>query len=239
MKFRVSLFLLSFFLTSYLFSSKNAVSISPIFLMQSINTKVKHDDSKTNEDYKKIVKSSSTDIYSDSVFGFGLSLDFNADFLYFSFAFAFPHSFKTQFINAELTHSKYNSVIGTIEVGFCYKTFEGKPYNLIFQLGLGFMAFHVKATGDVPDSRKISHTRTDLMLGLGGNIVFTYYFNKVIGIYFGIGDMFHFMNLKTYRIIEFSTGSLVFEEKIKTENFNAINTFANSFSVKAGLSFAF
>ena len=93
--------------------------------------------------------------------------------------------------------------------------------------------------GDVEENRKISYTKTDLMLGLGGNILFTYSFHKVLGLYFGIGDMFYFMNIKTYRFFKSDKQELIFEEKLKSEHFNAINTFANSFGMKMGLMFSF
>lgn len=224
---------------SLLFSLKNSFTVSPVFIMHSVYTKVQQDDSKITEDYKKIIASVTDDVYKAHSYNIGLSLDLNADFLYVSFQFAFPQTIQTVFPRFSPNLLKYRSVVTDLQVGLSYKTFENKPYNLLFQLGLGFGASHFNMTGNVAEKGKISYTKTDMMLGLGANVVFTYTFQKKIGLYFGLGDMLYFMNIKTYRFFEVSDQQFIFEEKLKSENFNAVNTFANSLSVKTGLSFLF
>ncbi|MGP1437815.1 MAG: hypothetical protein ACTTKH_01940 [Treponema sp.] len=235
------LFFVSFYtlIFSLLFSAKNYFAVSPVFIMHSLHTKVQQDESKITEDYKKLIRSSSDDIYKTHSYSFGLSLDLNADFLYFSFQFAFPENIQTTFLNFSPTLSKYRSVISDLQVGLTYKTFENKPYNLLFQLGLGFGATHFSMKGNILGKGEVDYTKTDMMLGLGGNIVFTYAFHKIFGMYFGIGDMLYFMNIRTYRLFEFTDDQFIFEEKLKSENFNAVNTFANSLNVKMGVSFFF
>ena len=235
-QFFIFVYILTF---SLLFSLKNSFAISPVFIMHSVYTKVKQDDSKITEDYKKIVASVTDDIYKAHSYNLGLSLDLNADFLYFSFQFAFPQSIQTNFPNFSPDLLKYRSVVTDLQIGLTYKTFENKPYNLLFQLGLGFGATHFHMRGNVAEKGKISYTKTDMMLGLGANVVFTYSFQKNFGLYFGLGDMLYFMNIRTYRLFEVSDQEFIFEEKLKSENFNAINTFANSFSTKIGLTFFF
>ena len=207
--------------------------------MHSLHTKVQQDESKTTEDYKKIVASVSDDIYKAHSYSIGLALDFNADFLYFSFQFAFPQNMQTNFTNFTPNLSKYRSVVTDLQVGLTYKTFENKPYNLLFQLGLGFGSSHFSMMGNIAEKGKISYTKTDMMLGLGANVVFTYSFRKKFGLYLGLGDMLYFMNIRTYRLFELDDQEFIFEEKLKNENFNAVNTFANSFSAKIGLTFFF
>ncbi|MGP1415357.1 MAG: hypothetical protein ACTTJ6_05400 [Treponema sp.] len=224
---------------SLLFSAKNSFSISPVFIMHSLHTKVQQDDSKTTDDYRKIVSSVSDDIYKAHSYSLGLSLDLNADFLYFSFQFAFPQNSQTNFPNFTTNLLKYRSVVTDLQLGLTYKTFNNKPYNLLFQLGLGFGATHFNMTGNIEGKGKIFYTKTDMMLGLGANVVFTYTFNRIVGLYFSLGDMLYFMNIRTYRLFELEDQQFIFEEKLKSENFNAVNTFANSFSVKVGLSFFF
>ena len=234
-------FFISFYtlVFSLLFSLKNSFFISPVFIMHSLHTKVQQDESKTTEDYKKIVSSVVDDIYKDHSYSVGLSLELDADFLYFSFQFAFPQSIKTNFINFSPDLSKYQSVVTDLQLGLAYKTFENKPYNLLFQIGLGFGATHFSMSGLVAENIKISYTKTDMMLGLGANVVFTYSFNNKVGFCVGLGDMLYFMNIRTYRFFELPDQHLIFEEKLKSENFNAVNTFANSFSARIGLSFFF
>ena len=222
MKHKKALYLfLSLFAITRLFCANNSFSVSPAFLVHNMHTKITRDESKINNAYKSAIRSSSDDTYKDNAYGFGSSLDLNIDFLYFSFRFAFPINVQTNFIKPMLSLLKGHSVITDLEIGLCYKTFDKKPYN------------------NIEENEKISYTKTDLMLGLGGNILFTYHFHKVMGIYVGIGDMFYFMNLKTYRLIKIKDEELLFEEKLKSENFNAMNTFANSLVFKAGVSFAF
>jgi len=235
------LFFIFFYILTFslLFSFKNSFSVSPVFIMHSLHTKVQQDDSKTTDDYKRVVASVVDDIYKTHSYGLGLSLDLNADFLYFSFQFAFPQSIQTNFINFSPNLSKYLSVVTDLQVGLTYKTFENKPYNLLFQIGLCFGATHFNINGNIAERGKISYTKTDMMLGLGANIMFTYTFQKKIGLCFGLGDMLYFMNIRTYRLFELADQQLIFEEKLKSENFNAVNTFANSFSVRIGLSFFF
>lgn len=235
-KFFFIFFYISIF--SLLFSLKNSFSLSPVFIMHSLHTKVQQDESKTTDDYKKIVASTADDTYKAHSYSFGLLLDLNADFLYFSFQFAFPKSIKTNFLNFSYELSKYRSVIADLQVGLTYRTFENKPYNLLFQLGLGFGATHFNMSGNIA-TEKILYTKTDMMLGLGANIVFTYSFHKNFGFCVGLGDMLYFMNIRTYRFFEFSDQEFIFEEKLKSENFNAVNTFANSFSARIGASFFF
>ena len=219
--------------------AKNSFAISPLFLLHSIHTKVTRDESKTDDEYRSLIRSTSDDVYRDISFCVGSSLDLNIDIVYLSFKFAHPFQFDTSFLNFPYKLLINNSVITDFEVGLCYKTFEKKPYNLVFCLGLGFGTVYMNAKTSVEENKKISYTRLDFMLGLGGNILFNYTFHKVVGIYFGIGDMFYFMNIRTYRLVDSSTAKIIFEEKLKSENFNAINTFANSLSLKMGLLFAF
>ena len=242
MKHKKALYLfLSLFAITGLFCANSSFSVSPAFLVHNMHTKITRDESKINNAYKSAIRSSSDDTYKDNAYGFGSSLDLNIDFLYFSFRFAFPINVQTNFIKPMLSLLKGHSVITDLEIGLCYKTFDKKPYNLLFQIGLGFGVDHMNFESDnnIEENEKISYTKTDLMLGLGGNILFTYHFHKVMGIYVGIGDMFYFMNLKTYRLIKIKDEELLFEEKLKSENFNAMNTFANSLVFKAGVSFAF
>lgn len=220
-------------------SSKNSVLVAPLFLIHNINTKVTRDESKKDDEYKALVRSASDDVYKDFSLCFGTSLSLNIDIVYLSFKLAFPLQMNTSFLKFSSQLLKNKSFISDFEVGLCYRTFEKKPYNLLFGLGLGFGVVHMNMAGDVEENRKISYTKTDLMLGLGGNILFTYSFHKVLGLYFGIGDMFYFMNIKTYRFFKSDKQELIFEEKLKSEHFNAINTFANSFSIKMGLMFSF
>lgn len=220
-------------------SSKNSVLLAPFFLIHTINTKVTRDDSKTDDEYRALVRSVSDDVYKDFALGLGTSLSLTIDIVYFSFKFAFPLQVRTQFLNFPAQVSKGRTFFSDFEVGLCYRIFEKKPYNLLFGLGLGLGGNYMNMAGDVEENRKISYTKTDLMLGLGGNILFTYSFHKVMGIYVGIGDMFYFMNIKTYRLLKSEAHKLIFEEKLKSEHFNAINTFANSFGMKMGLMFSF
>ena len=238
-----SLLVLFLCLLAYLFpapntSSKNSLLVSPLFLIHTINTKITRDESKKDDEYKALIRSASDDVYKDFSLCFGTSLTLNIDIVYLSFRLAFPLQTRTSFLKFPAQLSKSQSFVSDFEVGLCYRTFEKKPYNLLFGLGLGFGALHMNMTRDVEENRKISYTKTDLMLGLGGNILFTYSFHKVMGVYFGIADMFYFMNIKTYRLLKSDKQELIFEEKLKSEHFNAINTFANSFSIKMGLMFS-
>ncbi len=241
---RGALLILFFCFLAYLFaspntSSKNSVLIAPFFLLHSINTKVTRDESKTDDMYRTLVRPVSDDIYRDTSLCFGTSLSVNIDIVYLSFKVAFPLQMQTTFLKFPSHLEKTQSFLADFEVGLCYRTFEKKPYNLLFALSLGFGAVYINMSGDIEENKKISYTKTDLMLGLGGNVIFTYSFHKVMGIYFGIGDMFYFMNIRTYRLLKSDKQELIFEEKLKSENFNAINTFANSLSIKAGLMFSF
>lgn len=241
---RGALLILFFCFLAYLFaspnvSSKNSVLIAPFFLLHSINTKVTRDESKTDDMYRTLVRPVSDDIYRDTSLWFGTSLSVNIDIVYLSFKVAFPFQMQTTFLKFPSNLEKTQSFLADFEVGLCYRTFEKKPYNLLFALSLGFGAVYINMNGDIEENKKISYTKTDLMLGLGGNVIFTYSFHKVMGIYFGIGDMFYFMNIRTYRLLKSDKQELIFEEKLKSENFNAINTFANSLSIKAGLMFSF
>ena len=107
------LFFIFFYILTFslLFSSKNSFSVSPVFIMHSLHTKVQQDDSKTTDDYKRVVASIVDDIYKTHSYALGLSLDLNADFLYFSFQFAFPQSIQTNFINFSPNLSKYLSIV--------------------------------------------------------------------------------------------------------------------------------
>lgn len=142
-----------------LFSLKNSFSVSSVFVMHSLHTKVQQDESKIGEDYKKIIASVVDDVYKAHSSSFGLLLDLNADFLYFSFQFAFPQNITTNFINFSPNLSKYLSVVTDLQVGLTYKTFENKPYNLLFQLGLGFGASHFSMNGNVAEKGKISYNQ--------------------------------------------------------------------------------
>jgi len=239
-----ALLILFLCLLAYLFpasntSSKNSVLVAPFFLIHTINTKVTRDESKRDDEYRSLIRSVSDDVYKDSSLCSGISLSLNIDIVYFSFKFAFPLQTRTQFLKFPSYLLKNNSFIADFEVGLCYRTFEKKPYNLLFGLGLGFGSVYMNMRGDIEENRKISYTKTDLMLGLGGNVIFTYSFHKIMGMYFGIGDMFYFMNIRTYRLLKSDRQELIFEEKLKSEYFNAINTFANSLSIKMGLMFSF
>lgn len=223
-----------------LFPETSFFSISPSFLVHTIHSKLTRDESKSDDIYRFIVHSSSDEMYKDTSYATGSSLDLNIDLLYFSFSFAFPLKLDTKFLNFETRLASHRSIITDMEVGLCYKTFEKKPYNLLFQLGLGFGAVYMSLLGyTIEKMQDIAYTRTDIMMGLGINILFTYSFTKLLGIYIGLGDMFYFMNIKTYRLVKVGDREFIFEEKLKSENFNIVNTFANSLRFKLGLGFAF
>jgi len=242
MKYKRLLFLFFSFCVVLKFypDKKNFFSTSPVFLIHTIHSKLTKDDSKSDDVYKFIMHSSSDEIYKDTSYATGSSLDLNIDLLYFSFAFAFPLKLNTKFLNFETKLASHRSIITDLEVGLCYKTFEKKPYNLLFQLGLGFGAVHMNLLGyTIEKMQDIAYTRTDIMMGLGINVLFTYSFTKLLGIYVGLGDMFYFMNIRTYRLVKVGDREFIFEEKLKSENFNLVNTFANSLKFKLGLGFAF
>jgi len=220
-------------------TSKNSVLLSPLFLFHSINTKITQDESKKDDEYKAIIRSISDDIYKDFSLCLGSSISLNIDILYISLNLAFPLQTRTQLMKFPTQLLKNKSFLTDFEIGLCYRTFEKKPYNLLFGIGLGFGAVYINMSGDIEENRKISYTKTDLMLGLGGNVLFTYSFHKVMGVYLGVSDMFYFMNIKTYRLLKSDKQELIFEEKLKSEHFNAINTFANSLGLKMGLMFSF
>ena len=128
---------------------------------------------------------------------------------------------------------KSSAVIFDSQIGAGYTFFEKSRFNLFVGGGLGLNAGSSTETATI-GTIQASYKKLDVMFGLGANILASFYFTDMIGIYGGIADTFYFVPLKVEKTFKFGSTSINVSNKD-----NLKDILANSVNLKLGLSLRF
>ena len=166
----------------------------------------------------------------------GIAVDMRASFFYLMAQIAFPgKSHKDLFNNVGSTPSfvKKTAVIFDLQLGGGYTFFKESRFNLFVGGGLGLNAVSSTETATI-FGVDVSYKKLDAMFGLGANVLASFYFTDMIGIYGGIADTFYFVPLNVEKTFKVGGTSFNVSNKDKLKNI-----LANSVNLKLGLSLRF
>jgi len=124
-----------------------------------------------------------------------------------------------------------NAFILDTQLGAGITLFKKTRFNLFLGGGLGLNA--MKATQSISIAgQNLSYDKLDVMFGVGVNVLASFYFTKMIGIYGGIADTVYFAPLKVKKT--FKVGNQ--EYTVSNTSNNIKEVIANSVNLKLGLS---
>lgn len=165
----------------------------------------------------------------------GAALDIRAGLLYLMVQMAFPGKNHTHIIKGSSSEKdkflKTNAFILDTQLGAGITLFKKLPFNLFLGGGLGLNV--MKATQSTSIfNQEFKYEKLDVMFGLGVNVLASFYFTKMIGIYGGIADTFYFAPLKVQKKFKFGSKEVM----ASNTDGNIKDTIANSVNLKLGLS---
>lgn len=164
----------------------------------------------------------------------GVALDLRAGLFYVMTQIAFPgksHKDLWNNVGGAKEFTKSNSFIFDSQLGAGITFFQKSRFNLFVGGGLGLNAMHSMETGKIL-AQNVSYEKLDVMFGLGANVLASFYFTDMIGIYAGIADTFYFAPLKVEKTIKIAGQSYNVSNKDSTIK----DILANSVNLKLGLS---
>ena len=210
-----------------------AISFGPAFTNYFVHSKNEGDVSKLAfANLENAVKG----LTNESNNAAGIAVDLRADFFYLMAQVAFPgKSHKDLFNNVSNASDfvKSSAVIFDSQLGAGYTFFKKTKFNLFVGGGLGLNAVSSTETATIL-GLDVSYKKLDAMFGLGANILASFYFTDMIGIYGGIADTFYFVPLKVEKTFKVGGTSFNVSNKDKLKDI-----LANSVNLKLGLSIKF
>ena len=208
-----------------------AISFGPAFTNYFVHTKNEGNFANLTADMQNTLKNAKDEKNNAA----GLAVDLRAGMIYFMAQIAFPgknHSDLVKGSSAE--KDKFlvkNAFILDTQLGAGVTLFKKTPFNLFLGGGLGLNA--MKATQSISIfNQKFTYEKLDVMFGLGVNVLASYYFTNIIGIYGGIADTVYFAPLKVKKT--FKVGNQ--EHTISNTDGSIKYVIANSVNLKLGLS---
>lgn len=208
-----------------------AISFGPAFTNYFVHTKNEGNFANFTADMQNTLK----DAKDEKNNAAGLAVDLRAGIVYLMAQIAFPGKNHTDLMKgATAGKDKFlikNAFILDSQIGAGITLFKKTPFNLFLGGGLGLNA--MKATQSVfIFNQEFKYEKLDVMFGLGVNVLASYYFTNIIGIYGGIADTVYFAPLKVKKTF-----------KVGNEEYTVSNTdgsikdvIANSVNLKLGLS---
>lgn len=210
-----------------------AISFGPAFTNYFVHSKNEGDvTTLALADFKNAVKN----LTNESNNAAGIAVDLRTNFFYLMAQIAFPgKSHKDLFNNVSNASDfvKSSAVIFDSQIGAGYTFFEKSRFNLFVGGGLGLNAVSSTETATI-GTIQASYKKLDVMFGLGANILASFYFTDMIGIYGGIADTFYFVPLKVEKTFKVGSTSINVSNKD-----NLKDILANSVNLKLGLSIKF
>ena len=165
----------------------------------------------------------------------GFAVELRSGLFYLMTQIAFPgtnHSDLAKGISSEKSgFLTKNAFILDTQLGAGITLFKKTKFNLFLGGGIGINAVKAAQTIDTPVG-KLNYDKLDVMFGAGVNILASYYFTNIIGIYAGIADTFYFTPLtvkKTFKIGNY-------KQTISNTDGSIKRAIANSLNLKLGLS---
>ncbi|UTY26836.1 DUF2715 domain-containing protein [Treponema denticola] len=208
-----------------------AISFGPAFTYYFVHTKNEGNWGTVHADIQTAVKN----LKDEQNNAAGVAVDLRAGILYFMAQIAFPGKNHNNLIKGTTADKdKFvakNAFILDSQLGVGITLFKKTSFNLFLGGGLGLNA--MKSTQSVSiASQEVTYDKLDVMLGVGANILASFYFTDMIGIYGGIADTVYFAPLKVEKT--FKVGNQAYT--VSNTSGNIKDVIANSVNLKLGLS---
>ena len=208
-----------------------AISFGPAYTNYFVHTKNDSNWGTVHADIKKAVQ----DLKDEKNNAAGLAVDLRAGFIYLMAQIAFPGKKHNDLVKGSRAEKdKFlakNAFILDTQLGAGITLFKKTRFNLFLGGGLGLNA--MKATQSISIAgQNLSYDKLDVMFGVGVNVLASFYFTKMIGIYGGIADTVYFAPLKVKKT--FKVGNETYE--LSNSKNNLTDVIANSVNLKLGLS---
>ena len=205
-----------------------AISFGPAYTNYFVHTKNEGNFSTFSNDVQNALKNAKDEKNNAA----GVAVDLRAGFIYLM---AFPGKNHTDLMKgATAEKDKFvvkNAFILDSQLGVGITLFKKTPFNLFLGGGLGLNAMKATQTVSIA-SQDISYDKLDVMFGVGVNVLASFYFTDMIGIYGGIADTVYFAPLKVKKT--FTVGNQ--EYTVSNSKGNIKDVIANSVNLKLGLS---
>lgn len=222
-----------FFMLFLLFSifADVTFSIGPSYTNYFIRSKT--DGTITDTEFKNLLQNSLGKLKNEKNNALGFAIDLTGNLFYMAVNLSFQSKDNDNFFSG---NTNGFSLFLDTQAGLGYRFFAKKPFNLFMGGGIGLNTIYANqkiTSGILTD---MTYKKLDIMVGVGVNILASFYFTKNTGIYLGITDTFYTAPIKTQKIFKTGTKEFTFEQ---TKELKTINSFANSLNIKAGISFKF
>ena len=231
MKNKKIIFILIISVASAVFAFADfAISFGPAFTNYFVHTKNNGNLGTVHADIQKAVQ----ELKDEKNNAAGLAVDLRAGFIYLMAQIAFPGKNHNDLVkDSRAEKDKFlakNAFILDTQLGAGITLFKKTRFNLFLGGGLGLNA--MKATQSISIAgQNLSYDKLDVMFGVGVNVLASFYFTKMIGIYGGIADTVYFAPLKVEKTFNVAGQPYTFSNK------NSIQAvIANSVNLKLGLS---
>ncbi|EMB25853.1 DUF2715 domain-containing protein [Treponema denticola] len=231
MKNKKIIFILIISVASAVFAFADfAISFGPAFTNYFVHTKNNGNLGTVHADIQKAVQ----ELKDEKNNAAGLAVDLRAGFIYLMAQIAFPGKNHTDLMKgATAEKDKFvvkNAFILDTQLGAGITLFKKTRFNLFLGGGLGLNA--MKATQSISIAgQNLSYDKLDVMFGVGVNVLASFYFTKMIGIYGGIADTVYFAPLKVEKTFNVAGQPYTFSNKNSIQD-----VIANSVNLKLGLS---
>lgn len=231
MKNKKIIFILIISVASAVFAFADfAISFGPAFTNYFVHTKNNGNLGTVHADIQKAVQ----DLKDEKNNAAGLAVDLRAGFIYLMAQIAFPGKNHNDLMKrAPAEKDKFvakNAFILDTQLGAGITLFKKTRFNLFLGGGLGLNA--MKATQSISIAgQNLSYDKLDVMFGVGVNVLASFYFTKMIGIYGGIADTVYFAPLKVEKTFNVAGQPYTFSNKNSIQD-----VIANSVNLKLGLS---
>ncbi|UTC74602.1 DUF2715 domain-containing protein [Treponema sp. OMZ 792] len=208
-----------------------AISFGPAFTNYFVHTKNEGKFDVFHADIQESIKNAKDEKNNAA----GVAVDLRAGFLYLMAQIAFPGKNHSDLITGSSAEKdkflKTNAFILDTQLGAGLTLFKKTRFNLFLGGGLGLNA--MKATQSVSIlNQEFKYEKLDVMFGLGANILASFYFTDIIGIYGGIADTVYFAPLKVQKTFKVGNESYT----VSNTDGNIKDIIANSVNLKLGLS---
>lgn len=165
----------------------------------------------------------------------GFAVDIRGKLFYAMLQMAFPSKTHSDLLKGGSSALKNSALIFDSQLGIGMTLFKDSPFNLFLGAGIGFNTMYSNQKVKIPSYGEVSYAKTDFMLGVGVNVLASFYFTKIIGIYGGLADTVYMAPIKAQR--KFTVAGK--DYTLDSASGNVKNSIANSFNLKLGLSIRF
>ncbi|UTY29541.1 DUF2715 domain-containing protein [Treponema putidum] len=208
-----------------------AISFGPAFTNYFVHTKNDGNFDTFSADVKNALKNAKEEKNNAA----GAAVDLRAGIFYLMTQIAFPGQNHSQLVKGATSEKdKFlvkNAFILDSQLGVGITLLKNTPFNLFLGGGIGLNA--MKATQSLSiANQNVSYDKLDVMFGMGVNVLASYYFTNIIGIYAGVADTVYFAPLKVQKT--FKVGDQ--EYTVSNTSGNIKDVIANSVNLKLGLS---